>query len=100
DLRDLAELGDVERALVQGDAVGPMQAGGDDLHLALAVLGDQRVNLVLQAARDEDGPLVAEPQRPGVGNAGRIDLDLETLWERELVERQLVGRRRQRRRRD
>src|SRR6266705_2605732 len=51
DLRDLVEFGNVERALVQGDAVRAMQARGDDLDLALAVLLDDGVYLVLNAAR-------------------------------------------------
>ncbi len=77
-----------------------MEAGGNHLHLALAVLGDDGVHLVLHAARDENGSLVAESQRARVGNAGRIDLDLEAVLDLELVERKLVRRGRQRRRRD
>src|SRR5580704_1315329 len=96
DLGDLIKLGDVQRALVQGYAVRPMETGGNDLHLALAVFRDDGVQLVLHTARDENGSLVAEPQRACVGNAGRIDLDLEAGFSLQLVERQLVWRRRQR----
>src|SRR5216684_4705630 len=40
ELRDPGAFGDVERAVVEGEAVGPIQAGGKDLELALAVLLD------------------------------------------------------------
>src|SRR5229473_8231931 len=73
-----------------------IETGGNYLHLALAALGDDGVHLVLHTARDENGSLVAEPQRACVGNAGRIDLDLEAGFRLQLVERQLVWRRRQR----
>src|SRR5260370_3842611 len=73
-----------------------METGRNDLQPALAVLRDDGVHLVLQTARDENGSLVAEPQRARVGNAGRIDLDLEAGFHLQLIERQLVWRRRQR----
>src|SRR5258707_3734504 len=73
-----------------------METGGNDLQLALAVLRDDGVHLVLHTARDENGSLVAEPQRARVGNTGRIDLDLEAGFDLQLIERQLVWRRRHR----
>src|SRR5216684_1435758 len=96
DLGDLMKLGDVQRALVQVYAVRPIETGGNYLYLALAVLRDDGVHLVLHTARDENGSLVAKPQRARVGNAGRIDLDLEAGFRLQLIERQLVWRRRQR----
>src|SRR5262249_58258716 len=63
DFRDLGQLSDVERALVQDDAVRAMESGGDDLDFALSVLVDDGVDLVLDAARHEYRALVAEPER-------------------------------------
>ena len=40
DLGDLRKLGDVERAVVEGDAVGPVEARGQHLDRSLAVLVD------------------------------------------------------------
>src|SRR6266404_820315 len=88
DLGDLIKLGDVQRALVQVYAVRPIETGGNYLYLALAVLRDDGEHLVLQTARDENGSLVAEPQRPCVRNAGRIELNLEAGFDLQLVERQ------------
>src|SRR6516225_1452380 len=99
-LGDLIKLGDVERALVEGYAVRPIETRCNYLHLALAVFRDDGVDLVLHAARDENRSLVAEPQRACVGNAGRIDLNLEAGLDLQFVERQLVGRRWQRWRSD
>src|SRR5262245_41282313 len=50
DFRDLGELGDVERALVQDDAVRAIEPGGEDLHLALSAFVDDGVDFVLDAA--------------------------------------------------
>src|SRR5262249_16355404 len=100
DFRDLGELGDVERALVQDDAVRPMESGGDDLDFALSVLVDDGVDLVLDAARHEYRALVAEPKRARVSDAARIDIDREPLRRLELSNWQLVGRSRNWRRRD
>src|SRR5262245_58603058 len=83
-------LGDVERALVEGEAVRPIQARGNDLDLALAARLGDRIDLVEQAVADEDGALVAEPQGAGVGDPAGIDLDLEALGQLELPDRQLV----------
>src|SRR5262249_17749094 len=61
DLLNRVKLGDVERALVQSDAVGPMQTRGNDLELALGVLGDDCMHLILQAARNKHAALITEP---------------------------------------
>ncbi len=66
----------------------------------LPPLSVTRMNLVVQAAGDEDRALVAEPHRARVGDAGCPDLDLEALRHNELVDGKLVGGRRNRRRRD
>src|SRR5262245_33459289 len=96
-LGDLVKLGNVECALVQGDTVRPVQAGGYDLHLALAVLLDNGVHLILHATRNEHRVFVSLPQRPSIGNAGGVDLDPEAGFDLQLVEGQLVRRGRQRR---
>src|SRR5262249_41253200 len=64
---DLFELGnfgafsDVERAGVEGEAVRPVQARGDDFELAFSVLLDDSIALVEQAVADEDRALLPEP---------------------------------------
>src|SRR5260370_4549044 len=100
DFRDLGQLRDVERALVQDDAVGAIKPGGDDLDLARPALVHDGVDLVLKAARDEYRALFAEPKRTRVINAARIDLYRKSLRRLELVHRKLFGRGRDRRRRD
>ena len=66
----------------------------------LPFLVDDGIDLVELAVADEHRPLVAEPQRARIGDAAGIDLDLEALGQLELRDRQLVRRRRERRRRD
>ena len=100
DFRDLRQLGDVERPLVQDDAVGAVKPRGDDLDLARSALVDDGVDLVLEAARDEHRALITEPKRARVVDAARIDLDRDPLRRLELVNRELVGRGRDGRRRD
>src|SRR5438105_11476971 len=49
DLFEFGNLGafsDVERAIVEGETVRPVQAGGDDFCLTFAVLVDNRIDLV------------------------------------------------------
>ena len=77
DLRYLRQLGDVERAVVQGDAIRPIKVLGDDLHLAFAVLLDNRIELVERAVADEDGALVAHTERARIGQSAGVDLGLE-----------------------
>jgi hypothetical protein len=92
DLRQLRQFHDVERAVLEGDAVRPVEPRGDDLHLALAALVDDGIDLVLQPRANEHGALVAERERARIRHAAGIDLDLEALRHLDLVERQLVGR--------
>src|SRR5262249_2685971 len=77
-----------------------MESGGDDFDFALSVLVDDGVDLVFDAARHEYRALVAEPKRARVVDPARIDVDREALRRFELVERELVGGGRERRRRD
>ena len=93
DLGDLRQLGDVERAVVIGEPVRPIEPGGDRLELGLAVLLDDGGDLVAEAGADEHGALVADAQRARIGDAAGIDLDVEAGRQLELGGRQLVGRR-------
>src|SRR5580692_3443235 len=93
ELRDSRAFGDVERAVLEGEAVRPVEAGGDDFDLALAVAVDDGIDLVAQEIADEHGPLVADAQRTRVRDAAGIDLDFKTLRQLELRQRKIVGRR-------
>src|SRR3954469_7954542 len=86
---DLRELGDVERALVEGEPVRAMQAGGDDLGLVLAILLGEGIDLVEEARADEHRALVADANRAGIADARGEYLDLEALRNLELRDRQL-----------
>ena len=97
DLRELGQLHDVERAVLEGDAVGAIEAGSNNLDLALAALVDDGIDLVEQPRPDEHRALVAERERSRIGHSAGIDLDLEALGRLEFVDRQLVRRGRQRR---
>src|SRR6266542_3594334 len=77
-----------------------MQPRVDGLDLALFALFDDGIDLVEEPGADENRALVALPQRACVADTCRIELDLEAFGGRQLVERQLIGGRRNRRRRD
>ena len=102
DLGDLRQLGDVERAVLEGEPVRTIEARGDDFHLALAALLDDGVDLVLQAAADEDRALVALTQRTRVRHIAGIELDIKALLQLQLAGDggKLVHGRWDRRRRD
>ena len=99
DLGDLRQFGDIERAVLECDAVRTIEARGDDLDRPLAVLVLDTIDLVDEAAADEYRALVAKRQRARVRHARGIDLDVEAGWQLEFCRRQLVGRSGQRRRR-
>src|SRR5439155_5759768 len=99
DLGDLRQLGDVERAVLEGEAVRTVEAGGQHLDLALAVLVDDGIDLVDQATADKHRTLVAHGKRARVCHPCGIDLDVEAGWHFELRRRQFVRRRGYRRRR-
>ena len=50
DFGDLGELGDIERPLVQDDAVRAIEARRDDLHFAFSAFVDDGINFVLETA--------------------------------------------------
>src|SRR5262245_12225560 len=92
ELRDLGAFGDVERAILEGEAIRAVKPGGDHLGLALGALRDDRIDLVAGAVADEHGALVAEPERARIHYSGNVGLDLEALRYFELRRRQLVFR--------
>ena len=98
DLRDLVELGDVERAVVQRYAVRPPQAGEQRLDLVLAVLVDDRIDPVERAGADEQSALVIDPERARLRHPAGIDLDVEIPWHLQHGDRELVEGRCERRR--
>ena len=100
DLRHLRQFGDVERAVLEGDAVRPVHIGVERLDLAFAVLVGDGVDLADQARADEHRALVAEHERARVRHARGIDLDVEAGRHLQLGGRQLVGGGGERRRRD
>ena len=89
---------DVERAVLEGDAVRLLQAFGDHLVLALAVLVGDGIDLADGARADEDRALVAARHHARAGHAVRPDLDLEAGRHLELVDRDLLERRHRHRR--
>src|SRR5262245_2330956 len=100
ELRDLGAFGDIERAIVESEAVRPVEPGGDHLGFALGALRHDRIDLVARAVADKDRALVAEPERAGIHHAVNVGLDLETLRHLELRGRQFVLRGRSRRLRE
>src|SRR6266446_6395003 len=91
DLRNSGELRDVQYAVLEGEAVWPIQPRVDRLDLALFAPVDDGIDLVEQAAADEHRALVPLPQRARIAYARRIELDLEALRRLQLLDRQLVG---------
>src|SRR5262249_956057 len=63
EFRPLRAFGDVERAVLEGEAVRSVETGGDDESFAFAAARDHGIDLVAVAVADEHGALVAEPQR-------------------------------------
>ena len=100
DLGDFRQLRDVKRAALEGEAVRPIEPRVERLDLAFSALVDDGVDLVEKPAADEHRALVPLPHRARIAHARRIDFDLESLRQLELVHRQLVGGGRNRRRRD
>src|SRR5690242_6358859 len=76
DLGNLRELGDVQRAVLEGDAVRPVQARRNRLHRALAVLvGRDGIDVADQTRAHKDRALVALGKRSRIGDAGGKNLD-------------------------
>src|SRR5262245_26555718 len=84
---------DVERALVELDAVRQLELLRDRLDLACAALVHDCVDLAgAEEGADEDRAAVALPQPASIEDVGRVDLDLEAWRNLHLRDGQLVGR--------
>src|SRR5215469_12816405 len=92
-LRDLRELGDVEGAIGESEAVRAIESRVQRLDLAFTRLVSDGVDLIQDAAAYEYGALVALPQRTRIGETACIDFDLKTLGRFQLLGRQSVDRR-------
>src|SRR5215475_133244 len=96
-LDDAVLRGDIERAIAECDAVGQIEPFGDGLDLTLAALVHKRVDVADHTARYEERALAPESHGASVVDPGRIQLDVESWWDLDLVERDLLGRQRRRR---
>src|SRR3954452_21785708 len=72
-------LGDVQRALMKRESVRTVEARGDHFHLAFPVLLADGIDLGEEARANEHRTLVADPERAGVADAAREDLDVKAL---------------------
>ena len=91
-LGDPRDLGDIERAVPEGHAVGQVEALGDRLDLARAALVDDRVDVAGHAARDEQRALVAPGHDARIVDPVRPQGRLEPGRELELVDRDIARR--------
>ena len=94
---DLVDREHVERAVLECEAVGLRQALDDSLGLALAVLVRDGIDAPDDPRAHEHGALVAHHHGAGARMAARPDLGLEACRQLDLVDRQLVDRRGDRR---
>src|SRR5262245_29137220 len=78
-LRDLRELGDVEGAVGESEAVRPIESRVERLDLASTGFVSDGIDLIQDAAAYEYGALVALAQRARIGETACIDFDLEAL---------------------
>src|SRR5262249_49121788 len=90
-LRDLRELGDVEGAVGESEAVRAIESRVECLDLASASLVCNGVDLVQDTAAHEQGALVALAQRTRIGETACIDFDLKARGCFQLRDRQFVG---------
>jgi hypothetical protein len=81
---DLRQLGDIERAVVEGDAAWAVQVGGDHLDLALAVLLADGMHLADETRANEHSALITDTHLAGIGDAAGKNLDLEAVRRFEL----------------
>src|SRR5215471_1978152 len=86
-LRDLRELGDVEGAVGESEAVRPIESRVQRPDLAPAGLVSNGVDLVQDAAAHEHGALVALPQRTRIGETTCIDFNLKAFGCFQLLSR-------------
>ena len=92
-LGDPRDLGDVKRPVLEGHAIGQVEALGDDLDLALPALVHDRVDVAGDAAAHEERALVAPGHGARVVDPARPHRDLEAGWDLDLVDLELTERR-------
>ena len=76
---NLVQLGDIERAIMDGDAVRPVQPCQYRFDLGPAIAAGHRIDPVEQPSTDKHRSPIADPQRARLGHAARKDLDMEVL---------------------
>ena len=91
--QDAVDLGDVERAVLEGDAVGDVEAAGDGVDrvdLAVAVAIDHGVDRALLLGSDEDHAVGArrERARPGTWS---VQTSIENPGGSSMVSRSRAG---------
>src|SRR5262249_51343211 len=84
ELGNLGAFSDVKRASMKRQTVWPVQTCGDNFRLAFSAPVDDSIDFVENAVANEHGPLVAEPQGTGIGDAAGVDLDLKAFGQPEL----------------
>src|SRR6516225_10805602 len=77
DFRDFGKLRDIQRAVLESEAVRPIKPRVNRLDLAFSALVDDSVDLVEEAAADEHRTLITFPHRARIAYAGRKDFDFE-----------------------
>ena len=88
--RDAVMLGNVERAFIEYDSVGGLEAFEQGLHLALAAVVDDRVHLLELSCANEHGPFVAQRERTRSRETLRPHLHFEAGRHLELVDREIL----------
>src|SRR5262249_30868213 len=91
-LGDAVNLGDVQRAVLERDAVRQVEAFGDRLHLARGAFVDHGVDVAGHTAGYEQRALVAPGHGPRVVDAAGPELDLEALRHLDLADGDLARR--------
>ena len=81
--QDAPDLGDVEGAGMEGDAVRRLQVPGDDVHAAAA--GGYRIDTVADAA-DEKRAALAERERARTAHVVRVHADAKAGRQPDLVD--------------
>src|SRR5262249_61580723 len=76
ELRNFGAFGGVERAGMEGEAVRPIQARGDDFELSFSIRLADGVDLVEESGAGRDRAPVAGPRRTRVWRAARAPLSL------------------------
>ena len=78
-LGNLVQLGDIERAIMDGDAVRPAQLRQYRFDLGPTTAVGHRIDPVEQPSADKHRSPIADPQRARLGHAAGKDLDVEVL---------------------